>query len=360
LVENIYGELTLCTKIQKKAKNNAIDYNSEIIKPNSLSSSSIMNSNQKIDYYLTKNLTYSFKYKSVIYEYNEETDEIIPVYMNLSKMTKKSILNYFNEGLSSENLVKKYQDRYGKNEYNLNNNFTILYSKNIEIYYFIFILITKAFDLVTLDYYSFFGSIFVIIIMILLEYCIMKKIVYDIYKKEYTLDGEGYKLKVKRKHKFDNNSNFYYEINNCDLLPGDIIYLKANDYVPCDCLILEGECIVNESKLTGKLDIYKKSNLENSNEQFNYNSNKINILYHGMKIVKTYSNLKEQYISALCINTGPNTYKANQYSNTIYLFERKKEYLNIYRFFGKENLSIIYVMITVFITAFIVGTIFLF
>ena len=355
LVENIYGELTLCTKIQKKAKNSVIDYNSEIIKQNTLSSSSIMNSNQKIDYYLTKNLTYSFKYKSVIYEYNEETDEIIPVYMNLSSMTKKGIFNYFSEGLSSDNLVKKFQDRYGKNEYNLNNDLTILYSKNIEIYYFIFILITKAFDLATLDYYSFFVSIFIIILMILLEYCIMKKIVYDIYKKEYTLDGEGYKLRVKRKHKFDNNSNFYYEINNCELLPGDIIYLKANDYVPCDCLILEGECIVNESKLTGKLDIYKKSNLENSNEQFNYNSNKINILYHGMKIVKTYSNLKEQYISALCINTGPNTYKANQYSNILYLLERKVEYKKVYTLMGEGRKTTFIFMAIIFFFSIFLG-----
>ena len=360
LVENIYGELTLCTKIQKKAKNNIIDYNSEIVKENTLSSSSIINSNQKIDYYLTKNLTYSFKYKSVTYEYNEEADEIIPVYMNLSKMTKKGIFNYFSEGLSSEHLVKKYQDRYGKNEYNLNNELTYLYTKNIEIYYFIFILITKAYDLVTLDYYSFFGSIIVILIIIAIEYCIMKKIVYDVYKKEYTLDGEENKLKVKRKHKFDINSNFYCEIKNCDLLPGDIIYLKANDFVPCDCLILEGECIVNENNLTGKLDINKKSNLENNNEQFNYNSNKINILYHGMKIVKTYSNLKEQYISVLCINTGPNTYKANQYSNILYLLERKEAYKKVYALMGEgRRITFIFVVI-IFFFSIILGTFYMY
>ena len=355
LVENIYGELTLCTKIQKKSKNNEIEYNSEIIKENTLSSSSIYNSNQKIEYYLTRNLTYSFKYKSVTYEYNEETDEIIPVYMNLSKMTKKGIFNYFSEGLSSDNLVKKYQDRYGKNEYNLNNEITYLYSKNIEIYYFIFILITKSFDLVTSDYYSFFGSIIIILIIIALEYCIMKKIVYDIYKKEYTLDGEEKKLKVKRKHKFDRNSNFYCEINNCDLLPGDIIYLKANDFVPCDCLILEGECIVNENNLTGKLDIYKKSYLENNNELFNYNSNKINILYHGMKIVKTYSNLKEQCISVLCINTGPNTYKANQYSNITYLLERKENYKKVYALMGEGRKTTFIFMVIIFFFSILLG-----
>ena len=70
---------------------------------------------------------------------------------------------------------------------------------------------------------------------------------------------EKKKIKVKRKSKLINNSDVFYEIKNCDLLPGDIIYLKSNDLVPCDCLILEGECIVNESNLNGSLNIFKKN-----------------------------------------------------------------------------------------------------
>ena len=89
-----------------------------------------------------------------------------------------------------------------------------------------------------------------------------------------------------------NESDFYCEIKNCDLLPGDIIYLKSNDLIPCDWLILEGECIVNQYSLKGSLDIFKKKSLENNNERFNYKIRKVNILYHGMKIVKTISKLK--------------------------------------------------------------------
>ena len=83
--------------------------------------------------------------------------------------------------------------------------------------------------------------------------------IYDLYKKEFTLDGEENKIKVKRKHKINESMNFYFEIKNCDQLPGDIIYLRENDVVPCDCLILEGECIVNENSLNGSLDILKKN-----------------------------------------------------------------------------------------------------
>ena len=184
--------------------------------------------------------------------------------------------------------------------------------------------------------------------------------IYDLYKKEFTLDGEKFKLKVKRKHKITNDLDFYFEIKNCDLLPGDIVYLKANDIVPCDCLILEGECIVNENSLNGSLDIIKKKSLENKNEQFIYEFNKIHILYHGMKIVKTISKVNEGYISVLCINTGPNTYKANQYSNILYLLERKKEYKNMYEILGQGRKIIIILIIIIIFLSLILGVIYFF
>jgi hypothetical protein len=76
---------------------------------------------------------------------------------------------------------------------------------------------------------------------------------------------------------------------------------------------------VSESDLTGSMNIYKKIALKNNSEYFNYKYANINILYHGMKIIKSFSKTDNGFISALCINIGPNTFKANLYSNTIYL-----------------------------------------
>ena len=50
----------------------------------------------------------------MIYEYNLEKNEIIPVYMDLSEMTNKSIINFFCEGLSTKNLVKEFEERLWK------------------------------------------------------------------------------------------------------------------------------------------------------------------------------------------------------------------------------------------------------
>ena len=67
LVENIYGQFTLCSKIHKKTKNTLnINYNNSNSKDN-IASTSFINININNDNYLTKTLTYNFKYKSFTY-----------------------------------------------------------------------------------------------------------------------------------------------------------------------------------------------------------------------------------------------------------------------------------------------------
>ena len=352
LVEDIYGYFTLCLNIHKKRNNyKEIDSDMSITKETFIHS---INSN-KIEYYFSRNLTYSFKYKSMNYEYNEETNEIVPVYMDISKTTNKGIINYFSDGLSSEKLLIKFKERYGLNEYYINLNLISRYFYRVELPNFIIILINSVVEIILGDLFSFsIKFIFVIIIMIQ-EYIIIKKIVGNLIEKEYTLDGEKNKIKVRRKHLIKDD-NFYIEIKNIDLLPGDIIFLKSNDIVPCDCLILEGECIANESNATGNLDIFRKKSLENNNIQFNYKKNNICILFHGMKIMKTISKLKDGFISVLCINTGANTFKANQYSNILYLSEKNKNYNTDYEFLSGQRKIAFIASIFIFFLSVILGT----
>ena len=122
---------------------------------------------------------------------------------------------------------------------------------------------------------------------------------------------------------------------------------------------MEGECIVNESNLTGSFDIFKKISIENNNEQFNYKFNNINILFHGMKIVKTISKLSGGYISVLCINTGPNTYKANQYSDILYFSEKNKNFSKDYNFFGGDRKNIFIIGIIIFFLSIGLGMIYI-
>lgn len=53
---------------------------------------------------------------------------------------------------------------------------------------------------------------------------------------------------------------FYYseieEILSTDLVPGDIMLIPSNGTImPCDAVLLSGTCIVNESMLTGKVNL---------------------------------------------------------------------------------------------------------
>ena len=355
LVEDIYGYFTLCLKIHKKNSNNNINnYNSKIVKDNSIFPFNI-NNNNRIQCLLSKNLTYSFVYKSITYEYKDDTNEIIPVYLNLSQLTNYAIVNNFGEGLSSEDVAQRYKERYGLNEYNINADLLYKYFKRIELPNFIIIIIIGFVELLLKDIISFIIKIFSVSLLLLLQKLTSKKLKRNLDTEDLTLDGEKNKLKVRRKYLLKEKNDLFIEIKNIDLLPGDIIFLKSNDIVPCDCLMIEGECIVNETNLTGSLNIFRKTSLDSNNEQFNYKYNNNNILFHGMRINKTISGLKDGYISVLCINTGSNTYKANQYSNILNLTERREEYKKIYNFFGEERKIICITTISIFFLSLLIG-----
>ena len=348
LVENIFGQYTLCIKIHKNQKSNHLfSINSDASNEKILTSSF----NNKSLYDINKKLIYCFNYKSMIYEYNLEKNEIIPVYMDLSEMTNKSIINFFCEGLSTKNLVKEFEERYGKNEFKINLNLFHLYFKRVELPFYLIIISIGIGELFLKDFFAFISKLISIILMVLFEYIFAINIVYKNYKNENTLDGEKF-IKVKRKYLIKDENIFYIEIKNKDLLPGDILYLKSNDYVPCDCVIIEGKCLVNQNNTTGNLDILKKTAIANNNQKFNYQTNKTNILLHGMKVVKTFSKIKEGYISVLCINTGPNTFKANQYSNIL------NSSRDLYNFFGDDRISIFIGIISLFFMSIILGFIY--
>ena len=250
--------------------------------------------------------------------------------------------------MSSEDVAQRYKERYGLNEYNINADLLYKYFKRIELPNFIIIIIIGFVELLLKDIISFIIKIFSVSLLLLLQKLISKKLKRNLDTEDLTLDGEKNKLKVRRKYLLKEKNDLFIEIKNIDLLPGDIIFLKSNDIVPCDCLMIEGECIVNETNLTGSLNIFRKTSLDSNNEQFNYKYNNNNILFHGMRINKTISGLKDGYISVLCINTGSNTYKANQYSNILNLTERREEYKKIYNFFGEERKIICITTISIF------------
>ena len=113
--------------------------------------------------------------------------------------------------------------------------------------------------------------------------------------------------------------------------------MNVEQNVPCDCLLLEGECIISECEIIGKTAVSRKICLKNNIENFNYLKNKDSIIYSGSKIVKCHSKLEDKSVVLLCINTGVNSFKTNLYANLLY-FDKKNKNHNEYRILSFEKM----------------------
>lgn len=98
-------------------------------------------------------------------------------------------------------------------------------------------------------------------------------------------------------------------IDPADLVPGDLIVLPAGNFVmPCDAVLLNGQCIVNESVLTGESVPVTKTALHSSNEIYNTNTHKRHTLFSGTTIIQTRFYGGEK-ILARVVRTGFDTTK---------------------------------------------------
>ena len=55
----------------------------------------------------------------------------------------------------------------------------------------------------------------------------------------------------------------FKRISSQELVPGDIIILNELDIVPCDCILLRGEALVDEKYSTGLNYLVRKEEIEN-------------------------------------------------------------------------------------------------
>ena len=312
LVEDIYKNFTLCKTIYSKSSKRRYTYSP--------------NNERKL------NLPVSFIYNSIEYKYDKNTNSIIPIFFNMSLYKNSTIVNTFFEGISSLEKYKSQVEKYGKNIINLKIKlifesfitndlpqcFSVLISGGICIFCKILI-----FGIILI-----ISSILIIIIKLLYRYIIfINKLGHD-----YSLDGIVEYL-VKRKYMNDKKKG-YNIIKNIDLVPGDILYLTEGEILPCDGIILDGECILSESKILGKIGVSIRYALESNNNYFDYEKNKNSIIFHGSEILKIYSKHTSKRIIVLVINTGINTFKANLFSNLLYktLLKRNKEKIYGYIF----------------------------
>ena len=106
------------------------------------------------------------------------------------------------------------------------------------------------------------------------------------------------------------------------LVPGDVIEIPANheSVMACDAVLLNGNCIVNESMLTGESVPVIKTPLphpESEDEIYDVESHKRHTLFNGTKVVQTrsYDNKK---VLAVVVRTGFSTSKGDLVRSILY------------------------------------------
>jgi len=102
------------------------------------------------------------------------------------------------------------------------------------------------------------------------------------------------------------------------IVPGDILEITSNSIVPCDALLIEGFCTVNESDISGENNLIMKYHLPKSNNIFKYSSNQKSILYNGSQVNKCESKNSAGKVYAIVLNTGLSTNRGNLIQNILF------------------------------------------
>ena len=274
LVKDIYDTYKICPKETKRIvlSQNGLNDDSSL--------ESVLNCNN------SNNQIIGFEYNSKFYEYNDALNKMVPNFFNLSILSNKRIYQLFIEGHTTLNRAKKFLERYGKNICKFDYKLLNYYFMKAELFLLIMGIVLAGIEMYCgSQIYFYFLTAFIIIVFIY-QYISNRNFSLEC---DETLDPANKQLKVKRRYMSQQENKDFCYINLVDLLPGDLIYLTKGDEVPCDGVILEGECLIGNSMVNGSINEMFKKALDTNSFNFNYEINNPSILFHGSIIIKTYS-----------------------------------------------------------------------
>ena len=172
----------------------------------------------------------------------------------------------------------------------------------------------------------FFFQVYAILLWCLTDFliygCIISVLVlYSLIESSYTTRKNLLNIRNMCKYSisvniYQNNTIINQPINT--IVPGDVFELPEDGQnVPCDCILLSGAVIVNESMLTGESTPILKTHLPKNNNSFNYEEDNKYMLFGGTKIVQKRPENKGKLL-CLCYSTGFNTLRGNLIRSVLY------------------------------------------
>ena len=156
-------------------------------------------------------------------------------------------------------------------------------------------------------------------------------------------------IQVKRfKEEPDDSPNLAW-VSSVDLVPGDIVVIPNNCVMPCDAILLSGQCIVNESMLTGESVPVRKVPIEHDTKIYNvfdFDNVKKITLFSGTKVIQSRLNKDDDHVFALVTRTGFITTKGSLVRDILY--PRETEFK-----FYRDSLIFVFFMACVSIIGFL-------
>ncbi|RUP50895.1 hypothetical protein BC936DRAFT_137174 [Jimgerdemannia flammicorona] len=185
-------------------------------------------------------------------------------------------------GLETENDVAYVTEKYGLNRFEIPMpSFMELFKEHAVAPFFVFQIFCVG--LWCLDEYWYY-SLFTLFMLIVFECTVVFQRIKTIGEFR-TMAQKPYPVYVRRNKK-------WITVQSDELLPGDlcsVVRSKDESSVPCDMVIVDGSCIVNEAMLSGEsTPLLKESvSLRNPDDELDLTgADKLNVLYGGTKVLQ--------------------------------------------------------------------------
>ena len=246
---------------------------------------------------------HSFEYRYIKFFYNPVDD----MFKTNSNWYDSYWLNAKNlrEG-TSQSLQEQRAEIFGKNNINIEEKPIIQLLADEVLHPFYIFQVFSILLWLADDYYYYASCIFVISLVLIANTLVETKATIARLKEMslFTCD-----IRVWR-------NGFWTQTNSDDLVPGDVFEIDPSlSIIPCDALLINGECVVNESMLTGESVPVSKTPATNDTVQFlteNFTNAVLtrSFLYNGTKLLKMKTS-NDEPVLAMVAKTGFNTTKGS-------------------------------------------------
>lgn len=243
-----------------------------------------------------------FEFKLFKYIYNHQIKEFQSLILELN-VKIKDIKAEMNEGLNhNENSYLKEVIGQCLIEIKIKNVLKLILIEFSDPFY--------LFQVFSIILWMFYENYYHYAVIIIISTAI--SIAIGVYETKTNLEGiksiAEYTTTIRRLNK---ETRIFNEINSKFLAPGDIIEVP-NDHInlPCDCILLSGTVVVNESVLTGESVPVVKSDINESSSEIHFDLKKDlslnkHVLYTGTKVIQKRANLS--------FNTNSTNYNTDIY-----------------------------------------------